>query len=180
VPLDETALLTAEYNGTYEYEGTMYYRWDIYYAGMSVLLLTVSENPQVGDTTSILVIEGDFIPESIPIVSVNEPSENEGLGVVYRMIDERHNDVPYDFKNIQFVRKVTLGKLDLENGTNEFVFTFNSFDENTENNSDFSFNGLLCAYNTIKSSPSGLNNIVFLNESTSSVGCFSNTFGNEC
>lgn len=31
-----------------------------------------------------------------------------GKGVIYRMIDEWHNDVPYDFKNIQFIRyKVT-------------------------------------------------------------------------
>ena len=28
-----------------------------------------------------------------------------GKGVIYRMIDEFNNDVPYDFKNIQFYRK---------------------------------------------------------------------------
>lgn len=37
-------------------------------------------------------------------------SEN-GKGVIYRMIDEWNNDVPYDFKNIQFLRyKITNAK----------------------------------------------------------------------
>ena len=31
-----------------------------------------------------------------------------GKGVIYRMIDEFENDIPYDFKNIQFRRKISL------------------------------------------------------------------------
>ncbi len=182
VQMDEAALLTAEYNGTYEYEGVMYYRWVVFFSGMNVLFLTVSDNPKAGDTTSFYgVIEMDmFLPYPMPIVSVNDPSENEGFGVIYRMIDEQNNDIPYDFKNIQFVRKVTLGKLDLENGTDEFVFTFNSFDKNIGRSSDLSFNISLCGHNTIKSSLTGLNDIVFLSESTSIVSCNSNTFGHNC
>lgn len=42
--------------------------------------------------------------------------EINGKGVIYRMIDEFNNDVPYDFKNIQFKRKLTQGELDLDNG----------------------------------------------------------------
>ena len=31
--------------------------------------------------------------------------ETNGKGVIYRMIDEFNNDIPYDFKNIQFYRE---------------------------------------------------------------------------
>ena len=33
---------------------------------------------------------------------------DNGKGVIYRMIDEFENDIPYDFKNIQFRRKINL------------------------------------------------------------------------
>src|SRR5690606_30665691 len=51
-----------------------------------------------------------------------------GMGVIYRMIDEFHNDVPYDFKNIQFKRKLTDGELDLDSGTDTWVYTFTMSD----------------------------------------------------
>ena len=47
-----------------------------------------------------------------------------GKGVIYRMIDEFNNDVPYDFKNIQFKRKLTDGVLDLDNGIDTWCYTF--------------------------------------------------------
>lgn len=174
----EGMVITAEYVGTYEYDGTMFHRWDLFILGTHGLFLTVSENPQVGDTISFFgAIEDDMLlPYPLPIVSVNKPSENEGFGVIYRMIDEQNNDVPYDFKNIQFIRKVTLGKLDLENGTDEFVFTFNSFDESVGRSADLSLNPL-CYNNNIKQGAAGLNNIVFLTENTE---CCSNTFGLTC
>ena len=54
-------------------------------------------------------------------------SEN-GKGVIYRMIDEWGNDCPYDFKNIQFKRKISLTngypELDLDQGVDTWVFTF--------------------------------------------------------
>ena len=34
--------------------------------------------------------------------------DENGKGVIYRMIDEWNNDLPYDFKNIQFRRKISL------------------------------------------------------------------------
>lgn len=37
-------------------------------------------------------------------------TDGTGKGVIYRMIDERQNDLPYDFKNIQFYRDKTLEK----------------------------------------------------------------------
>ena len=174
----EDMTMVAEYAGTYEYEGTMFHRWDFFMSGEKGSFLTVSENPQFGDTTSFYgIIEQDMLfPYPLPIVSVSEPSENEGFGVIYRMIDEQNNDVPYDFKNIQFVRKVALGKLDLENGTDEFVFTFNFFDESVGRSADLSLNPL-CCNNNIKQCAAGLNNIVFLTENTE---CYSNTFGLTC
>ena len=39
-----------------------------------------------------------------------------GKGVIYRMVDEFGNDVPYDFKNIQFAGKATFSRLK-KNGT---------------------------------------------------------------
>ena len=51
-----------------------------------------------------------------------------GKGVIYRMIDEFNNDVPYDFKNIQFKRKLTDGALDLDSGIDTWVYTFTMSD----------------------------------------------------
>ena len=50
-----------------------------------------------------------------------------GTGVIYRMIDEWNNDIPYDFKNIQFIRPITNGRVDFDNGTNEWFYTFNQY-----------------------------------------------------
>lgn len=51
--------------------------------------------------------------------------EEHGYGVVYRLIDEYNNDCPYDFKNIQFKRKLTDGEYDPDNGEDTWVYTFN-------------------------------------------------------
>lgn len=40
-------------------------------------------------------------------------TDGTGKGVIYRMIDERQNDLPYDFKNIQFYRDASLSKYSL-------------------------------------------------------------------
>lgn len=47
-----------------------------------------------------------------------------GKGVIYRMIDEFNNDIKYDFKNIQFKRKLTDGSYDA-NGTETWCYTLN-------------------------------------------------------
>lgn len=57
--------------------------------------------------------------------------EENGKGVIYRMIDEWNNDVPYDFKNIQFIRTLADGMFDPD-GDEVFVYTFNWYDENEE------------------------------------------------
>ena len=44
------------------------------------------------------------------------------------MIDEWNNDCPYDFKNIQFKRKLIDGELDLDSGIDTWVYTFTMSD----------------------------------------------------
>ena len=53
--------------------------------------------------------------------------EENGKGVIYRMIDEFNNDLPYDFKNIQFKRNLTFenGYAEYsEDGEETWVYTF--------------------------------------------------------
>lgn len=174
--------VTGEYVGTYTYEGTTYHRWDALVEGMVGTLLTVSDSPNVGDTISVfgIISLGIFQALPLPITEVNEGSNDEGYGVIYRMIDEHNNDLPYDFKNIQFVRKLSYGQLDLDNGTDEFVFTFDVFDNNSGTHYDYSL-GEGCYGNIIKKSHNGLNNIVFLNEMLMQYkNCIGNIFGNNC
>lgn len=132
--------------------------------------------------------------------------EVNGKGVIYRMIDEFNNDVPYDFKNIQFKRKLTDGALDLDSGVDTWCYTFTvsdlvntklvdiSLKQNTEY-ADDEGQYRECANNSIKEAildylPDGLirtrlNDIVFLNVFEASgnnvyFGCFSNTFSVNC
>lgn len=51
--------------------------------------------------------------------------EENGKGVIYRLIDEFNNDIKYDFKNIQFKRKLTNGQYDATNGTDTWCYTLN-------------------------------------------------------
>ena len=52
-------------------------------------------------------------------------SSVNGRGVIYRLIDEFNNDIKYDFKNIQFKRKLTDGQYDATNGTDTWCYTLN-------------------------------------------------------
>lgn len=70
---------------------------------------TTSETPSVGDDIyyvngSKLVLSGESVASYTP----EEILDYYGRGVIYRLIDEWDNDVPYDFKNIL----VTLPKAD--------------------------------------------------------------------
>lgn len=50
-----------------------------------------------------------------------------GKGVIYRMIDEWQNDIPYDFKNIQFLRTINFDNGHpryMEDGDEMWVYTF--------------------------------------------------------
>ncbi len=129
--------------------------------------------------------------------------ESNGKGVIYRMVDEFNNDVPYDFKNIQFKRKLTDGELDLDSGIDTWVYTFTMSDTSNVRLVDISLKQNTeyaddegqyreCTNNTIKEAmldfQSGdlikiqLNDNVFLNNASyyDYTGCYSNTFGNNC
>ena len=132
-----------------------------------------------------------------------------GRGVIYYMKDEWNNECPYDFKNIQFKRKLTNGAYNT-GGVETFVYTFNAYDSDNRTINDASvivardaidFGTQYCFSNAIKpaySIYSGnieicvLNNIVFLNLfslygnffecyfNTFGSNGYSNTFGNNC
>lgn len=66
--------------------------------------------------------------------------EENGKGVIYRMIDECDNDCPYDFKNIQYLRSYMEDEeLDIsgyygleEDDDNIWAYTFCGFDDDDE------------------------------------------------
>ena len=108
-----------------------------------------------------------------------------GKGVIYRMIDEFNNDVPYDFKNIQFLRKFDSDKelwstVPTDN-TGVPCYTFSS----RGNSATTSFTDMsLLASNRIYSNSIGkyvnnnkqtLNNNCFFGS-----GCYNNKFENNC
>ena len=100
-----------------------------------------------------------------------------GKGVIYRMIDEFNNDIPYDFKNIQFK---------YPNDTETYTYYYYTFaSDNTENNNDYSLDkSNECHSNTIKpyikitstGKQMQLNRIMFIGGR----GFVRNTFGNNC
>lgn len=64
-----------------------------------------------------------------------------GRGVIYRLIDEWNNDCPYDFKNIQFVRKLLDGEIDV-NGEDTYIPTFCLYDQESSIYKDASIFGI--------------------------------------
>ena len=110
--------------------------------------------------------------------------EENGRGVIYRMIDEFGNDCPYDFKNILFIRD---GK--------EY-FTFSVTQDNQYFN-DYSVDSKRCAFNVIHPwlitesyiNKRKLNNNVFITDASGTYydipcmgnvleeNCYDNTFG---
>ena len=117
-----------------------------------------------------------------------------GKGVIYRMIDEFGNDVPYDFKNIQFYRKWNSSKSlwsDISSdSTGVPCYTFSSKgDSSTTSFTDMSLVASNRVYsNVIKeyidSNKQTLNNNCFFGNNnhfnTFESNCDSNSFGNGC
>ena len=98
--------------------------------------------------------------------------ETNGKGVIYRMIDEFNNDVPYDFKNIQFKHP--------NNPTSYLYYYYTFASNNTEDNTDYSLSiANNCYSNVIKeyvsSNKRNLNFIIFIGS-----GCYSNSFRSDC
>ena len=103
--------------------------------------------------------------------------DNDGKGVIYRMIDEWGNDCPYDFKNIMFKRMMTNNELDETNGTLTWVYTFDSgYDSDNSKGDCVVYNNRIGNYIFDDDGGPGiyLNDIVFLGFS------YNNVFGKDC
>lgn len=102
-----------------------------------------------------------------------------GKGVIYRMIDEKRNDCPYDFKNILFYND----KYTYSTTTDKYYYTFSYvvnrtlYDGTVEKQATYCFGNSMGGY--IKNKKKALNRNVFRNNSFSST-CYSNTFGTDC
>lgn len=84
-------------------------------------------------------------------------TSGNGRGVIYRMIDEYNNDVPYDFKNIQFI--------DTTNTLEGYFYTFNQYTSQTTDSSIKSYvkNNFL---GLPKQNGNKINNIIFIGTNT--------------
>lgn len=82
-------------------------------------LYTNNETPQIGD--NLYWQDGTLAEEN----ELTKGIYFTGRGVIYRLIDEFNNDIKYDFKNIQFKRKITNGQYDATNGTETWCYTLN-------------------------------------------------------
>ena len=117
-----------------------------------------------------------------------------GKGVIYRMIDDLNNDVPYDFKNIQFYRQwdedKQLWSTIPTGNTGVPCYTFSSSGViSTVEFTDMSLDASKNVYsNSIKrfrkNKKQTLNNICFFGttyyENKFLSNCYENTFGNNC
>ena len=101
-----------------------------------------------------------------------------GKGVIYRMIDEKRNDCPYDFKNILFYNNIYNSNTTPDNYYYTFAYVL----------IDALYDGTVksdvqrCYGNVIKpyySSFQSLNQNIFKNISVSD-NCYHNSFGNNC
>lgn len=145
-----------------------------------IIVRAISEN-QLSEVASCALHEGDtyFANRNLSAWQVWYDINNDttkytwadaenGKGVIYRMIDENQNDLPYDFKNIQFYRGKTLAKYsnfaDRMTAEDGYYYTF--CDTTTSPVSDYSITSAKGIYNTTMGVDSlkvpKLNNILFL------------------
>ena len=160
--------------GNFVIDGVNYNAWDALYEGEPVFgILSEKATPSVGDTV-YLTMDGETIEDTATVIS--STMTKDGKGVIYRLVDESRNDIPYDFKNIMFSRPLTDGRYDEENGTDTFCYTFCCIDCDTFEIADHSVKEpFYCIGNTMREY--AIDN-VFLTFSGSE--CYSNTFGNYC
>lgn len=112
----------ATLTGKYEYDGTEYHKWEAIAGDEDlVYILTETDSPKGGDLALMYVVAED---ETIEVDILSVFAEENGKGVIYRMIDEYENSVPYDFKNIMFLRTLRDSIFD-ENGVSLYCYTFN-------------------------------------------------------
>ena len=118
-----------------------------------------------------------------------------GKGVIYYMKDEWDNECPYDFKNIQFIRKISGGLYNPTDGTDTYVYTFTWLNGGsvedasvTQQYTEYScgvYNNVMLAANSgnFDVMPFKLNENVFISSSSISTdfnGIYGNSFGVNC
>lgn len=147
----------ATLTGKYEYDGVQYYKWEATADEELVYILTETDSPKGGDLALMYVVAED---ETIEVDILSVFAEENGKGVIYRMIDEYENSVPYDFKNIMFLRTLRESIFD-ENGVSIYCYTFNV---NTYDNAiaDLSIKEGVCLNSFIDKA--SRNNVIFASE----------------
>ncbi len=104
----------------------------------------------------------------------------DGKGVIYRMIDEKRNDCPYDFKNILFFTDRYISNTTSDNYYYTFSYVVNRvlYDGTVEKEINYCFDNRIgdriTGVNKKSLSGNVFRNVVFTNR------CYSNTFGNRC
>lgn len=130
-------------------------------------------------------------------------ADDNGKGVIYRMIDEWNNDCPYDFKNIMFIRYInpSVGVSIVQNGgLRSLCYTFSIYSGNSikdysvykpDNDTfdNFVYNNVIGRRNEFEGIQK-LNNNVFFNEfsygngacygNNLCINCYDNTFCGNC
>jgi hypothetical protein len=163
--------------GEFHVDGELWFIWEAMYEGEfdDMYVCSKTKDLSVGDTL--------YFTEDTETIFQNATGEitnmyefADGKGVIYRLIDESDNSVPYDFKNIMFSRPLTEGKYDAENGVNTFCYTFCCIDGDTYKIEDQSVKEPLYCYNNKFDVYCSDN--VFL--TFSGDYCYSNTFGDNC
>ena len=173
----DEGVLNCFYADTFIYNGEQYHKWVIPYWGDYCYVLTKTKMPNIGENTIYVDIVDGEIDYEEEVGFVSSVSESDGgKGVIYRMIDDACNDLPYDFKNIMFTRKITDGYLDDEYGVETFVYTFNYFKDSVCG--DYTVVNPSCCYMNRMLFNILLPNNVFLNKMNSY--CCDNTFGGYC
>ena len=106
-----------------------------------------------------------------------------GKGVIYRMIDDKNNDCPYDFKNIMFKCPITNTNTSIYTG---YYYTFtniNSAGEITDKSLSEANNNIIGVYTNNKSRLYYLPHNIFINVPTNeddTAMCYSNILGKNC
>ena len=184
------------YRGVVNVDGSEYdywQKWDV--SGDGGVYINGGDD-YVYATTQRIVSNPEVYSVTIETEDIYQP----GKGVIYRMIDEWNNDVPYDFKNIQFKRyKITsstvsdlVGKyassdtddVTVDTNTPYWCYTFSTDslgDASLNENSKFVHNNVISGYYY---GFNVLNDIVFIGTITTGnrfgVLCSSITFGDGC
>ena len=181
------------YRGVINVDGTEHDYWQKWDVNGDYGLNVENSGDYVYATTQRIVSN----PEAYSVTTVTEGIYEPGKGVIYRMIDEWNNDVPYDFKNIQFARDWSTIAPDTQLTGTIYCYTFSVFLDGFSEGAtadDESVKAKEC----MKSDEAGhfgnniigtyknmgicsLNDIVFVTDwSTYTVNHYSNIFGSNC